>query len=161
MERTDLERFSGGICDESHLGPGGMMLYLGQIIFSVELFKSVAYCDLLLYWRHLISFKFKNINTMFPRSQCYLFCRAAGIVGAKRARPAAAATRHVTAVPSANTRTGKSTITYAVRLCRRNSRERPPPPSAPQPPPAAEPAAPQTRPQPPPPARPRPARPPP
>lgn len=44
--------------------------------------------------------------------------RAAGTAGGKPVRRAAAATQLVTAAPSANTKTGRSTITSAVRACR-------------------------------------------
>lgn len=103
-------------------------------------------------------FTYHNLNLpspSFPR-------RVAGIVGVRRARPAAAAIQRVTAVPSASTKTGKSTTTCVARLCRPSSRARPLPPSAPLPLPAAEPAAPRTHHLPPPLlAQPHPARPPP
>lgn len=44
--------------------------------------------------------------------------RAAGTVGARPARHAAAAMQHATAAPSASTRTGRSTTTCAARVCR-------------------------------------------
>lgn len=44
--------------------------------------------------------------------------RAAGTAGGKPVRRAAAATQLVTAAPSANTKTGRSTTTSAVRACR-------------------------------------------
>lgn len=107
-----------------------------------------------------ISAHFLNISQLKPPPPSFM-CRAAGIAGARRARHAAAATRHVTVVPSASTRTGKSTTTYVAKLCRLSSKARPPPPSAPLPPPAVAPAAPRTHRPPLPLARPRPARPPP
>lgn len=47
-----------------------------------------------------------------------LMSRAAGTVGARLARRAAAATRRGTAAPSASTRIGRSTTTYAAKACR-------------------------------------------
>lgn len=44
--------------------------------------------------------------------------RAAGIAGARPARPAAAVMQPATVGPSVSTRTGRSTIMYAARVCR-------------------------------------------
>lgn len=71
-----------------------------------------------------ISVKQRKISPFFGTKRDLFFLsphcltRAAGTAGGKPVRRAAAATQLVTAAPSANTKTGRSTTTSAVRACR-------------------------------------------
>lgn len=61
-----------------------------------------------------------KLKFIIVKLTCFFFLsvRAAGTVDARPVRHAAAATQHATVAPSASIRTGRSTTTSAVRLCR-------------------------------------------
>lgn len=87
--------------------------------------------------KFLLPFDKKRLIFIKPLSP-HCLTRAAGTVGGRPARRVAAATQLATAAPSANTKTGRSTITSVVKACR-GCREAavslwapPPPPPPPQ-----------------------------